>query len=117
MAISRTATSSPVLSQICDAVQARRRFLITSHARPDGDSIGSQLAMLYALEALGKEVHVVNADPAPEHYMDFPGMDRVEISRTVHSDAEALIVMECSDLARTNVQGLGGRFTINIDHH
>jgi bifunctional oligoribonuclease and PAP phosphatase NrnA len=116
MSIPTAATETPV-ARICDAIRARRRFLITSHARPDGDSIGSQLAMLFALEALGKEVHVVNADPAPEHYMDFPGMDRIEIARHVHSDADALIVMECSDLARTNVEGLAGRFTINIDHH
>ena len=87
-----TATTETPVARICEAIHARRRFLITSHARPDGDSIGSQLAMLFALEALGKEVHVVNADPAPEHYMDFPGMDRIEISRTVHSDVEALIV-------------------------
>src|SRR5919198_4488490 len=104
------ATTRPVVEEICDAIHARRRFLITSHARPDGDSIGSQLAMLYALEALGKEARVVNADPAPEHYMDFPGMDRIEITRKMHSDAEALIVMECSDLARTNVEGIDGRF-------
>jgi phosphoesterase RecJ-like protein len=116
MAIPTAASETPV-ARICDAIHARRRFLITSHARPDGDSIGSQLAMLYALEALGKDVRIVNADPAPEHYMDFPGMDRIEIARTVQSDAEALIVMECSDLARTNVEGIGGRFTINIDHH
>jgi phosphoesterase RecJ-like protein len=105
-------------TEICDAIHSRRRFLITSHARPDGDSIGSQLAMAYALEALGKNVRLVNADPAPEHYMDFPGVDRIEIARSViDSDAEALIVMESGDLARTGVTGLDGRFTINIDHH
>jgi phosphoesterase RecJ-like protein len=109
-------------AEICDAIHARRRFLITSHARPDGDSVGSQLAMAYALEALGKEVHVVNADPAPEHYLEFPGVRRIEITREVverpgsHSD-EALIVMESSDLKRTGIVGLDGRFTINIDHH
>ena len=43
----------------------RQRFVISSHSRPDGDSIGSQLAMAYALRALGKEVDVVNEDPAP----------------------------------------------------
>jgi len=114
-----TATKiSPILSQICDAIQSRRRFLITSHARPDGDSIGSQLAMMYALEALGKDVRVVNADPAPEHYGEFPGVDRIEVTRSVpETDAEALIVMESGDLARTAVSGLEGRFTINIDHH
>jgi phosphoesterase RecJ-like protein len=109
-------------TEICDAILARKRFLITSHAKPDGDSIGSQLAMAYALEVLGKDVRLVNADPAPEHYMDFPGVARIEITREVVErpgphDAEALIVMESSDLKRTGVAGLGGRFTINIDHH
>jgi phosphoesterase RecJ-like protein len=105
-------------TEICDAILSRQRFLISSHARPDGDSIGSQLAMAYALEALGKEVRIVNADPAPEHYMDFPGLDRIEIARTIlERDAEALIVMESGDLNRTGVSGLENRFTINIDHH
>jgi bifunctional oligoribonuclease and PAP phosphatase NrnA len=104
--------------KIRDAILARNRFLISSHARPDGDSIGSQLAMAYALEALGKDVRIVNADPAPEHYMDFPGVDRIEVARGVaETDADALIVMESGDLTRTGVSGLEGRFTINIDHH
>jgi bifunctional oligoribonuclease and PAP phosphatase NrnA len=105
-------------TEIRDAILARQRFLITSHARPDGDSIGSQLAMAYALEALGKDVRLVNADPAPQHYMEFPGLDRIEIAREVErSDADAVIVMESGDLQRTGVDGLAGRFTINIDHH
>jgi phosphoesterase RecJ-like protein len=113
-----TATTKTALSQICDAIHSRRRFLISSHARPDGDSIGSQLAMMYALEALGKDVRVVNADPAPGHYGEFPGLERIEITRSVpETDAEALMVMESGDLARTGVSGLEGRFTINIDHH
>ena len=103
---------------IRDAILARQRFLITSHARPDGDSIGSQLAMAYALDALGKEVHLVNADPAPLHYMDFPGLERIAIAREVErTDAEMVIVMESGDLKRTGVDGFDGRFTINIDHH
>ena len=111
-------TTKTVLSQICDAIHARRRFLISSHARPDGESIGSQLAMMYALEALGKQVRVVNADPSPEHYGEFPGVGRIEITRRVEdTEAEALIVMESGDLSRTGVAGLEGRFTINIDHH
>lgn len=112
------AETDPALDRICEAIRARHRFLITSHARPDGDSIGSQLALAYALEALGKEVRVVNADPAPDHYMDFPGVKRIEITRAVFErDVEALVVMESSDLKRTGVDGLEGRFTINIDHH
>jgi phosphoesterase RecJ-like protein len=103
---------------LCEAILARQRFLISSHARPDGDSIGSQLAMAYALDALGKEVRLVNADPAPEHYRDFPGLDRIAIARAVEpAGDETLIVMESGDLTRTGVGGLEGRFTINIDHH
>ena len=110
--------TSDAVRQIRDAVFSRSRFLITSHARPDGDSIGSQLAMAFALDALGKSVRIVNADPAPEHYQDFPGMDRIEVaSRAEHAGVDAVIVMECSELSRTGVAGLEGEFLINIDHH
>ena len=113
-----TATES-VLRQIRDELLNRRRILLTSHARPDGDSIGSQLSLAFALDTLGKEVRIVNADAAPEHYLDFPGMDRIEIAAAVPADAaaDAVVVMECSDLTRTGVAGLEGRFIINIDHH
>ena len=109
---------SPSLRAIRDELLRRKRFLITSHARPDGDSIGSQLAMAFALDALGKEVRIVNADPAPEHYQEFPGMERIQIaSRLDGADADAVIVMECSELGRTGVAGLENEFLINIDHH
>jgi bifunctional oligoribonuclease and PAP phosphatase NrnA len=113
-----TATTDTTLQQICEAVLRRRTFLLTSHARPDGDSIGSQMAMAFALDALGKRVRIVNADSAPEHYLDFPGMNRIEIASSAGAGhADALIVMECSDLSRTGVAGLDGHFIINIDHH
>ena len=119
MAETATTTETTILQEICGAVHRRRSFLVTSHARPDGDSIGSQLAMAFALDALGKEVRVVNADPAPDHYQDFPGMDRIEIASSADaSHAEAVIVMECSDPSRTGIAGLAGHpFIINIDHH
>jgi phosphoesterase RecJ-like protein len=110
-------STAAVIDRIRDAILSRQRFVLTSHARPDGDSIGSQLAMAYALEALGKEVRMVNADAAPEHYFAFPGVDRIEVASETTTDADAVIVMECSDLTRTGVAGLGDRFLINIDHH
>jgi bifunctional oligoribonuclease and PAP phosphatase NrnA len=110
-------TASTPVRQIRDEIMRRQRFLLTSHARPDGDSIGSQLAMAFALQALGKQVRIVNADPAPEHYQEFPGMDRIEISAATSADVDAVIVMECSDLTRTGVAGLEDQFLINIDHH
>jgi phosphoesterase RecJ-like protein len=113
------AKSAPgAIERICEEITRRRRFLITSHARPDGDSIGSQLAMAFALDALGKSVRIVNADAAPEHYQDFPGMTRIEIAPRVDDpDVDAVIVMECSDLTRTGVTGFENAFIVNIDHH
>jgi phosphoesterase RecJ-like protein len=111
------ATASTPIRQIRDEIMRRQRFLLTSHARPDGDSIGSQLAMAFALDTLGKQVRIVNADPAPEHYQDFPGMNRIEIAASVTGDVDAVMVMECSDLSRAGVAGLEGQFLINIDHH
>ena len=109
---------SDPLQQIRDQILERRRFLITSHARPDGDSIGSQLAMAFALDALGKEVRIVNADPAPDHYQEFPGMERIEIATRVEPmTADAVIVMECSEPGRTGLAGLEREYLINIDHH
>ena len=113
----RVDTAASAVRRICDEILRRQRFLLTSHARPDGDSIGSQLAMAFALDALGKNVRIVNADPAPDHYQDFPGMDRIEIATHVSPDVDAVIVMECSDLSRAGVAGLEGEFLVNIDHH
>jgi phosphoesterase RecJ-like protein len=110
-------TAAAAVRRISDEILRRQRFLLTSHARPDGDSIGSQLAMAFALDALGKSVRIVNADPAPDHYQDFPGMDRIEIATRASVDVDAVIVMECSDLSRAGIAGLDGEFLINIDHH
>ena len=108
---------SQELRQIVDAIRARRRFVLSSHSRPDGDSIGSQLAMALALRALGKEVHVVNKDPAPGPILQFPGVAEIEIAEAVTGDYDAAIIMECGDLQRTGVAGLDRFFVINIDHH
>ena len=110
-------TTNPEVQQIVDAIRARQRFVLSSHARPDGDSIGSQLAMAYALKAIGKDVTVVNADPAPAPLMAFPGVADIVIAPTVEGEFDAAIIMECSNLARTGVSGLERFFVVNIDHH
>lgn len=105
------------LAAVVEAIRARQSFVLTSHARPDGDAIGSQIALGLALEALGKTVRFVNRDAAPEPYRHFPAVDRIEVGPGFTGDADAVIVMECSTLARTEVAGLDRLFVINIDHH
>jgi len=109
--------SESLVARIRSEILARPRFLLTSHSRPDGDSIGSQLAMAYALAALGKEAIAVNADPAPPPLRAFPGVADIRIATHVEGDFDAAIIMECGDLARTGVAGLDRFFVINIDHH
>ncbi len=109
--------NAPELARIAEAIRAHQRFVLSSHARPDGDAIGSQLAMAFALRALGKEVHLVNADPAPPPLQAFPGVADIEIATTVEGDFDAAIIMECGDLGRTGVAGFDRFFVINIDHH
>src|ERR687888_552196 len=109
-------TTAPELQQIVSVIRSRARFVLSSHARPDGDSIGSQLAMAYALRALGKEATIVNADPAPAPLQQFPGVASIVVARRVEHDADAAIIMECGDLARTGVEGLDRFLVINIDH-
>lgn len=112
-----TTTDTTPLARIVDEIRRRQRFVITSHARPDGDAIGSALAMAYALRAMGKEARVVSKDPAPPPMLVFPGVPDIEITERVEDAGDAVIVMECGDIGRTGIGGLDRGFVINIDHH
>jgi phosphoesterase RecJ-like protein len=110
-------TSARPIADIQEAILQRERFVLTSHARPDGDAIGSQLAMAFALRQLGKSARLVNKDPAPPQFQSFPGVGDIEVSAHARDPFDAVIVMECGDLARTEVDGFEKYFVINIDHH
>lgn len=112
-----TAADLGLLAQTAEAIRRRQRFVIASHVRPDGDAIGSQMAMAYALKHLGKEVRVVSCDAAPPPLLVFPGVSEIEIVDRVDDPGDAVIVMESGDLLRTGVSGLERGFVINIDHH
>jgi phosphoesterase RecJ-like protein len=104
-------------TQVADAIRDRRRFVVVSHARPDGDAIGSSLAMAYALRHLGKEVRVLSRDVPPPPLMVFPGVPEIEIVSTVEDPGDAVIVMECGDINRPGIGGLERGYVINVDHH
>jgi phosphoesterase RecJ-like protein len=105
------------VTDVAEAIRTRQSFILTSHARPDGDAIGSQIALALALEALGKSVRLVDHDPAPLAFRVFPATDRIEVTADVRGAADAVIVLECGDLSRPEVDGLDRYFVINIDHH
>jgi phosphoesterase RecJ-like protein len=104
-------------AQVAEAIRQRQRFVVTSHSRPDGDAIGSSLAMAYALRRLGKDVRVLSRDAPPPPLMVFPGVPEIEIVSEIGDPADAVIVMECGDIKRPGIDGLERGFLINIDHH
>jgi len=110
-------TSESTAGAVAEEIRRHQRFVVTSHARPDGDAIGSSVAMAYALKHLGKDVRVVSRDAPPPPMMVFPGVPDIEVTEHVDDPGDAVIVMECGDLARTGVTGLDRAFVINIDHH
>ncbi len=83
----------------------RQQFVLSSHARPDGDAIGSQLAMAFALRTLGKEVRLLNHDPAPAPMAVFPGVSDIEVTSRTDDPGDAVIIMECGDVAAPASRG------------
>jgi bifunctional oligoribonuclease and PAP phosphatase NrnA len=112
-----TTSTDATIAQVADAIRARQRFVVVSHARPDGDAIGSQVAMALALRALGKDVRMVAHDPAPQQMRDFPGVSEIQLLDHLDDVGDAVIFMECGDVRRPGVSGLDAGFVINIDHH
>lgn len=106
-----------MLQDVLRQIERRDRFVLTSHARPDGDAIGSALACCQVLRAMGKQADVVLHDGVPRIYRALPFADQVLQANRVAGDYEAAIILECDSINRTRLEGLENRFLINIDHH
>jgi phosphoesterase RecJ-like protein len=106
-----------MLSQVVELIEAKRKFAITSHVRPDGDSLGSSLGLYWLLRALDKEVKVIMRDPVPHAYQQLPGAKQVTVTPAADSSYNAVFVIECSDITRPGLLDLEKQFVVNIDHH
>ena len=103
-------------SALLSLLRAHQRFVVTSHARPDGDAIGSVLGAMHLLEAMGKDVTAIMSDPVPLTFASLPGSDRI-VQRQPAEAAEVAIVLECDSVARTGYVAIPAELMINIDHH
>ncbi len=109
-------------SAVVEALRAHDRFLVTSHDNPDGDALGSLLAMHLALEALGKDsVMVIAGDaPLPGEYA-FLDLEARGLVRSPPPDAgsRVLVALDCAQESRIVDPTLVGAapLTVNIDHH
>lgn len=96
-------------------------FVIMSHVRPDGDAIGSQLALGLALEAAGNRVRMINDDGLPDNLRFLPGSDRIELPPAEPLDFEVAIALDTATKPRLGEASLHAaskaKVWVNIDHH
>jgi len=105
------------IEAILDLLRRGNRFLVCSHMRPDGDAVGSMLAMGMLLEQMGKQADLVTADGIPKVHRELPGANEIRIAESVDGSYDAAILLECDGLQRTRLTGLEKHFLVNIDHH
>ncbi|TXD39326.1 bifunctional oligoribonuclease/PAP phosphatase NrnA [Lujinxingia vulgaris] len=115
--------TSPELEAQIDAfaelLDNHQRFLVVAHAYPDGDAVGSTLAMGLLLEQLGKDVTFFNVDPVPYNFRFLPGADRW-ITDAPSEQPEVTVMLDCAEPGRLGEgfpQGAWGTTIAVVDHH
>jgi phosphoesterase RecJ-like protein len=106
-----------MLERVLKEIEQRDHFVLTSHARPDGDAIGSVLACGAILRQMGKSAEVILHDGVPTIYQPLPFATEARKAHCVNGKYEAAIVLECDSVQRTRLEGLDRQFLISIDHH
>ncbi|HQI17057.1 MAG TPA: bifunctional oligoribonuclease/PAP phosphatase NrnA [Bacillota bacterium] len=107
-----------IFQNIISKIKESGKIAILSHIMPDGDSIGSSLALYNALKKYGKDVRFILDDEIPTIYGFLEGSDRVrEPGQFEHFDT--VLVLDCGDVERLGKSSLylNGNYVINIDHH
>jgi phosphoesterase RecJ-like protein len=105
-------------SEIVQLLTEKETFLITSHIVPDGDSVGSTLALTHALKKTGKKAVPVINDIIPKMYSFLPGSSHIKMS--VSDRYDVMICLDCGDQDRLGFDKDLKKYAetiINIDHH
>jgi phosphoesterase RecJ-like protein len=105
-------------SEIAAALFRASTVLVSVHRNPDGDALGSQLALMLALEKMGKKVSAHNLDPVPEIYRFLPSSERIKSGAPAEGRYDAVVVLD-AEPERTGLFGsdYAADVKINIDHH
>jgi len=104
--------------EIVSVLKKEKVFFIATHINPDGDAIGSALALSSALESLGKEVHVYNKDRVPEFYQFMPGYRRFKTGlKNALTKKPVLVLLDCNSPERAALEHYSFRRSVVIDHH
>lgn len=108
-----------VLNNIINKIMESDSIAITFHVSPDGDSLGSSLALYIALKKLNKNVRIVCSDDIPDIYNFLPGIEDISKDIKLSEDFDLVIVLDCGNKERvcSDIKFDGSFFIINIDHH
>jgi phosphoesterase RecJ-like protein len=103
---------------LAETLRRCQKILVSAHKNPDGDALGSQLALMLALEKLSKTVTAHNLDPVPEIYRFLPHAHRIKTGLPVKGRYDAYIVVD-ADPPRAGLfnEKYPADILINIDHH
>ena len=107
-------------AEIGRALRDHQRFAVLSHVRPDGDALGSQLALALSLQELGKTVRVWNEDGMLEKYSFLPHAELLTKPPATKEDVDLVVALDTAVQTRlgTALDAVGSaKMTINIDHH
>jgi len=109
------------INDIVNKIKLFKKIAITFHSSPDGDSLGSSLALLIGLRKLKKEVYIISKEVIPQEFLFLPYSNEIngETSEPL-KDTECVIVLDCGDFKRinANLPMHNKKFElINMDHH
>ncbi|MBN2400534.1 MAG: bifunctional oligoribonuclease/PAP phosphatase NrnA [Candidatus Aminicenantes bacterium] len=104
-------------TRIAEKIRRARTIAISSHVRPDADSIGSGLALNLMLQQMGKVTSYRNADRAPHPIDQLPGYENIRIGQIDPDPFDLVILLEGGSEERTGQKKLENYFSIHIDHH
>jgi phosphoesterase RecJ-like protein len=108
------------MEQILKHIKTRQRILVASHAEPDGDCLGSLVALGLALNKLDKTITLYNPSPIPAVYRFLPGVEHIAKQIKEAKEYDLAIVLDCGDIVRVGEDSSVVDqipIVINIDHH
>jgi len=112
--------SAAKFEQIGQVLRENKRFVVLSHVRPDGDALGSELALGLSLKQLGKEVHIWNEEGMLEKYNFLPNANLITKPPTEPEDFDVAVALDTAiqnRLGNTVGSIKSAKTWINIDHH